>query len=98
MDSGTSPGGSQIKMTWSGEGKTLIPGPHSSILQTGGRSQDTAYRILHATWLNFKKDEGHIGCRKQTPQSPRSLVAPLKGAGGYPIYLYISIIFGVGGG
>ena len=43
-----------------------IPGPHSSILQTGGRSQDTAYRILHATWLNFKKDAGHIGYRMQT--------------------------------
>ena len=67
MDSGTSPGGSQIKGIRSGEGKKLIPGPHSSILQTGGRSQDTAYRILlHATWLNFKKDAGHIGYRMQT--------------------------------
>ena len=66
MDSGTSPGGSQIKRTRSGEGKRAVPGPHSSILQTGGRSQDTAYRILHATWLNFKKDAGHIGYRMQT--------------------------------
>ena len=47
-------------------GNELVPGPHSSILQTGGRSQDTAYRILHATWLNFKKDAGHIGYRMQT--------------------------------
>ena len=41
-------------------------GPTDSLLQTGGRSQDTAYRILHATWLNFKKDAGHIGYRMQT--------------------------------
>ena len=66
MDSGTSPGGSQIERTRSREGKMLVPGPHSSILQTGGRSQDTAYRILHATWLNFMKDAGHIGHRMQT--------------------------------
>ena len=65
MDSGTSPGGSQIKIIRSGR-VILIPGPHSNILQTGGRSQDTAYRILHATWLNFKKDAGHIGYRMQT--------------------------------
>jgi len=56
-----------------------FPGPHSSILQTGGRSQDTAYRILHATWLNFKKDAGHIGYRMQTPNTLRSLVAPQGG-------------------
>ena len=43
-----------------------VPGPHSSILQTGGRSLDTAYRILHATWLKFSKDAGHIGYRMQT--------------------------------
>ena len=66
MDSGTSPGGSKIKGIRSRGGKVSIPGPHSSILQTGGRSQDTAYRILHATWLNFKKDAGHIGYRMQT--------------------------------
>ena len=66
MDSGTSPGGSQIKGIRSGECKRVLRGPHSSILQTGGRSQDTAYRILHATWLNFKKDAGRIGYRMQT--------------------------------
>ena len=66
IDSGTSPGGSQIKIIRSGEGKRALPGPHSSILQTGGRSQDTAYRILHATWLKFSKDAGHKGYRMQT--------------------------------
>ena len=64
MDSGTSPGGSQIKMTRSGEAKANPWDP--SILQTDGWSQDTAYRILHATWLNFKKDVGHIRYRMQT--------------------------------
>ena len=56
-----------------------IPGPHSSILQIGRRSQDTAYRILHAriqhtgyymqgyrTHRTHRiQDEGHIGCRIQ---------------------------------
>ena len=56
-----------VQLRESGPGRVMpVPGPHSSILQTGGRSQDTAYRILHATWLNFKKDAGHIGYRMQT--------------------------------
>ena len=66
MDSGTSPGASKIKGTRSRGGKMSLPGPTDSLLQTGGRSQDTAYRILYATWLNFKKDAGHIGYRMQT--------------------------------
>ena len=105
LDSGTSPGGSQIKGIRSGEGKMPIPGPHSSILQIGRRSLDTAYRILHAriqhtgyymqgyrTHRTHRiQDEGHIGCRRNTPKTLRSLVAPLRGGRRIYIIIYICI-------
>ena len=49
MDSGTSPGGSQIKRTWSGGGKSRSPGhtPASYRLEGGVRIQHTGYYMLH---------------------------------------------------
>ena len=92
MDSGTSPGGSKIKIIRSREGKSTSPGhtPASFRLVGGVRIQHTGYYMqgcrTHRT--HRIQDEGHIGCRRNTPQAPNSLVAP---GGPADIYMYITV-------